>query len=183
MARARRRQPYDPSKIHDRRAGESNRGVENYLTPKEVDDPYELGGKIIVMRSTRDDPLADLHARHMIDEAQYQAGREFQKHFEAVESGARAIDFTKEAVDGGRLYEGITDARMKSSDMLTIAYEKLGLNGQIIVHEVLVHNLTRKQMAESRGLSGKAWEEYYGKRFRECLDTLALVYGFAMEKR
>jgi hypothetical protein len=182
VARTRRR-PYDPSKPHDRRATESNRGIENHLTPKEVDDPYEIGGKIIVMRSTRDDPLADLHARHMIDEAQYHAGREFQRHFEAVESGARAIDFTKEAVDGGRIYEGITDARMKSSDMLTIAYEKLGLNGQVIVHEVLVHNLTRKQMAESRGLTGKAWEEYYGKRFRECLDTLALVYGFAMEKR
>jgi hypothetical protein len=182
-SRTRRRQPNDLKNVHDRRAGESNRGVENYLTPKEVDDPYEQGGKIIVMRSTRDDPLADLHARHMIDEAQYHAGREFQRHFEAVESGARAIDFTKEAVDGGRNYEGITDARMRSSDMLTIAYEKLGLNGQVIVHEVLVHNLTRKQMAESRGLSGKRWEEYIGMRFRECLDTLALVYGFAMEKR
>jgi hypothetical protein len=181
VARAKRRQPYDPSKAHDRRAGESNRGVENYLTPKEVDDPYEAGGKIIVMRSTRDDPLADLHARHMIDEAQYHAGREFQRHFEAVESGARAIDFTKEAVDGGRNYEGITDSRMQSSDMLKVSYARLGLNGQVIVHEVLVHNMTRKQMAESRGLVGKRWEEYYGMRFRECLDTLALVYGFAME--
>ena len=183
MARTRRRAPYDPSKAHDRRATESNRGVANHLTPKEVDDPFEQGAKIIVMRSTRDDPLGDLHARNMIDEAQYHAGREFQRHFEAVESGARAIDFTKEAVDGGRIYEGITDARMKSSDMLTVAYAQLGLNGQVIVHEVLVHNMTRKQMAESRGLTGKSWEEYYGKRFRECLDTLALVYGYAMEKR
>jgi hypothetical protein len=152
------------------------------LTPKEVDDPYEVGGKIIVMRSTRDDPLADLHARHMIDEAQYHAGREFQRHFEAVESGARAIDFTKEAVDGGRNYEGITDSRMQSSDMLKVSYARLGLNGQVIVHEVLVHNMTRKQMAESRGLVGKRWEEYMGMRFRECLDTLAIVYGFAMKE-
>lgn len=38
MARIRRRQPNDLKNVHDRRAGESNRGVENYLTPKEVDD-------------------------------------------------------------------------------------------------------------------------------------------------
>jgi hypothetical protein len=182
VARTRRRAPYDPSKAHDRRATESNRGVANHLTPKEVDDPFEMGAKIIVMRSTRDDPLGDLHARNMIDEAQYHAGREFQRHFEAVESGARAIDFTKEAVDGGRLYEGITDARMRSSDMLKIAYEKLGMRGQVYVHEVLVQNLTRKQMAESRGLSGRRWEEYIGTRFRECLDTLAEVYGFAQKR-
>jgi hypothetical protein len=175
-----RQREAEEAKKRDRQSRDLLRNAR--VSAMEVVDPLD-GEKIVVLRSTRDDPLADLHARHMIDEAQYHAGREFQRHFEAVESGARAIDFTKEAVDGGRNYEGITDARMRSSDMLTIAYEKLGLNGQVIVHEVLVHNLTRKQMAESRGLSGKRWEEYIGMRFRECLDTLALVYGFAMEKR
>jgi hypothetical protein len=182
VARAKRRQPYDPSKAHDRRAGESNRGVENYLTPKEVDDPYEAGGKIIVMRSTRDDPLADLHARHMIDEAQYQAGRAFQHDFETAERGPRAIDPSKEAVDGGLMPEPITEAQRRSARQLAIVYRQLGQDGSAIVHAVLVHNLTRKQVAESRGLSGKGWEEYYGKRFRECLDCLAIVYGFAMKE-
>ena len=51
------------------------------------------------------------------------------------------------------------------------------------IHAVLVHNQTRKQIAESRGLVGRRWEEYYGMRFRECLDCLALEYGFVMEKR
>ena len=183
MARAKRRQPNDLKNIHDRRATESNRGIENHLTPKEVDDPYEVGGKIIVMRSTRDDPLADLHARHMIDEAQYQAGRAFQSDFETAESGARAIDFTKEAVDGGTMPDPLSEARMRAGKQLAIVYKALGLDGQVIVHEVLVHNMTRKQMTESRGLAGKRYEEYIGMRFRECLDCLALVYGFAMEKR
>jgi hypothetical protein len=84
MARTRRRMPYDPSKAHDRRAAGSNRGVENYLTPEEVDDPYEAGGKIIVMRSTRNDPLARLHDRKQIDEAQYHGGRAFQHDFETA---------------------------------------------------------------------------------------------------
>jgi len=182
VARTKRRQPYDPSKAHDRRASDSNRGVENYLTPKEVDDPYEAGGKIIVMRSTRDDPLADLHARHMIDEAQYQAGREFQSDFETAERGPRAIDPSKEAVDGGVMPEPITEAQRRAARQLAIVYRALGQDGAALTHDVLVHSKTRAQIAQSRGLTGKRWEEYYGMRFRECLDCLALVYGFAMEK-
>jgi hypothetical protein len=148
-----------------------------------VDDPYEAGGKIIVMRSTRDDPLGDLHARNMIDEAQYQAGRAFQSDFETAESGARAIDFTREAVDGGMMPEPLSEARIRAGRQLAIVYRKLGMNGAVIVHDVLVHNRTRKQVAESRGYVGKRYEEYFGMRFRECLDCLALVYGFSMEKR
>lgn len=182
MARTKRRQPYDPSKAHDRRASESNRGVQNYLTPEEVDDPYEAGGKIIVMRSTRDDPLADLHSRSMIDEAQYWAGREFQKDFETAERGPRAIDPSKEAVDGGMAPEPITEAQRSAAKQLAVVYRQLGQNGSALVHDVLVHAKTRKQVAESRGLSGKRWEEYFGMRFRECLDCMALVYGFSMER-
>ena len=182
-SRTRKRTPYDPSKAHDRRASDSNRGVESYLTPKEVDDPYEVGGKIIVMRSTRDDPLADLHARHMIDEAQYHAGREFQNDFETAERGPRAIDPSKEAVDGGMAPEPITESQRRAARQLAVVYRQLGQNGSALVPDVLVHAKTRAQVAASRGLQGKRWEEYYGMRFRECLDCLALVYGFSMEKR
>lgn len=181
MARTRRRTPYDPNRPHDRRATESNRGVANHLTPKEVDDPYEQGAKIIVMRSTRDDPLGDLHSRQMIDEAQYQAGREFQKDFEMAERGPRAIDPAKEAVDGGRLPEPLTDSQMRAGMQLKVVYEALGMNGSAIVHDVLVHNRTRSQVAAIRGLQGKSWEEYFGKRFRECLDCMAVIYGYSMK--
>jgi hypothetical protein len=183
MARTKRRQPYDPSKPHDRRAEGSNLGVQKYLVPREVDDPYEIGGKILVMRSTRDDPLADLHARRMIDEAQYHAGREFQSDFETAERGPRAIDPGKEAVDGGTMPEPITEAQQRAAKMLARAYSALGQDGSALTHDVLVHSKTRAQVAQSRGLVGRRWEEYFGMRFRECLDCLALVYGFAMDRR
>lgn len=149
------------------------------MTPKEVDDPFELGAKIIVMRSTRDDPLGDLHARHMIDEAQYQAGREFQNDFETAERGPRAIDPSKEYVDGGALPEPITEAQRRAARQLAIVYRALGQDGSAIVHDVLVHCRTRAQVASRRGVQGRTWDEYFGRRFRECLDCLALVYGFA----
>ena len=182
MARPKRRQPYDPSKAHDRRATDLNMGIGQHVAPIEIDDPMEAGGRLIVMRSTRDDPLADLHVRKMIDEAQYHAGRAFQYDFEAAERGPRAIDPSKEAVDGGQMPEPITEAQRKAARQLGVVYRALGQDGAALTHDVLIHSKTRSQIASSRGLVGKRWEEYYGMRFRECLDCLALVYGFAMRR-
>jgi nucleotide-binding universal stress UspA family protein len=177
MARAKRRQPYDPA-VHDRRTTDLLRNAQ--VAAIEVDDPMELGGKLMVMRSTRDDPLAELHARGQIDEAQYQSGRAFQEDFETAERGPRAIDPSKEAVDGGVMPEPITEAQRKAAKQLAVVYRALGQDGAALVHEVLVHGKGRKQIAEARGLSGERWEKYFGMRFRECLDCMALVYGFAM---
>jgi hypothetical protein len=177
MARPKRRQPYDPA-AHDRRATDLLRNAQ--VAPLEVDDPMELGGKLIVMRSTRDDPLADMHARGHIDEAQYQGGRAFQLDFETAERGPRAIDPSKEAVDGGLMPEPITEAQQRAARQLAVVYRRLGQNGAALAHDVLVHGKTRAQVAEARGLAGKRWEEYFGMRFRECLDCMAVVYGFAM---
>jgi len=189
-----KRKPYNPAlaeyqrqqkeaedaKKRDRKSQDLLRNAR--VAAMETSDPIS-GDKIVVLRSTRDDPLADLHARHMIDEAQYQAGRSFQEDWETAERGARAVDPGKEYVDGGLAPEPITEAQRRAVRQLAIVHRKLGADGSAIVHGVLVHNRTRKQIAESRGLTGKRWEEYYGMRFRECLDCLALVYGFAMEKR
>ena len=151
-----------------------------HVVPIEVSDPYEAGEKIIVMRSTRDDPLGDLHARRQIDEAQYQGGRAFQSTFELAERGSRAIDFTLEYVDGGLMPEPITEAQRRATKQLVVVYRELGADGSAIVHDVLVHNRTRAQVAARRNLAGERWEKYYGLRFQECLDCLARVYGFAM---
>ncbi len=180
MARTRRRQPFNPA-AHDRRTTDLLRNAQ--VAPLEVDDPFEIGAKLIVMRSTRDDPLGDMHARGFIDEAQYSAGRAFQGDFEAAERGPRAIDPSKEAVDGGMAPEPITEAQRKAARQLAVVYRALGQDGSAIAHDVLVHMKTRAQVAQSRGFVGERWERYYGLRFRECLDCMALVYGFAMTER
>jgi len=180
MGRAKRR-PYDPGKIHDRRTSDLVRGAE--VAPIEIDDPLEAGGRLYVMRSTRNDPLASLHARRHIDEAQYQAGRAFQGDFETAERGPRAIDPSKEYVDGGELPEPITEGQRKAGIRLAVVYRELGQNGSALAHDVLIHGRTHKQIANLRGFTGEQWEKYFGMRFRECLDCLALVYGLAMESR
>ena len=57
----------------------------------EVDDPLGLdpGDKIVTLRSLRNDPLARLHSRRQIDEAQFQGGRAFQNDWEKPNAGRR----------------------------------------------------------------------------------------------
>lgn len=148
----------------------------------EVDDPWD-GGKIVVARSLRDDPLARLHVRNQIDDAQFYGGRAFQRDFEVAERGPRAIDPSKEAVDGGRMPEPITESQRAAVKRLANVYAALGREGSSLVHEVLVHRSTMADMASRRSLSGERWERYFGMRFRECLTKLAIVYGLAMEPR
>jgi hypothetical protein len=181
MARPKRRQPYDPNKIHDRRTTDKLKDAQ--LAPQEVDDPFELGGKIIVMRSIRNDPLAALHARSHIDDAQYHGGRAFQRDFEVAERGPGAIDPSKEAVDGGRIPEPITDAQQAAVARLGTADRELGQHGSAIVRAVLIHGMSIEQVGASRGTTKEPELKYLGRRFRECLDCLAKVYGFAMEAR
>jgi hypothetical protein len=38
-----------------------------------------------------------------------------------------------------------------------------------------------EQVGQRRGLSTQRWIDYFSRRLRECLDRLALIYGFSSE--
>ncbi|MEA3183469.1 MAG: hypothetical protein QOI59_6992 [Gammaproteobacteria bacterium] len=179
MPRAKRNKPYNPAKAHDRRSRDLPRHAE--VAAVEVDNPLALepGEKIVALRSIRDDPLARLHSRRQIDEAQYQGGRAFQHDWEKAERGPSAVDPTSEYVDGGQMREPITEGQRKAVLRLNRAERELGADGSALVHDVLVHGLTMEQVALRRGLRTQRWKDYFARRFCECLDRLALIYGFA----
>ena len=183
MARAKRKKPYNPAKIHDRRSRDLLRNAE--VAAIEVDDPLGLdpGDKIVTLRSIRNDPLARLHTHRQIDEAQYQGGRAFQDDWEKAERGPQAVDLSREYVDGGQRREPITERQRKAVLRLNRAEHELGADGSALVHEVLVLGMTMEQIGERRGVHGQRWIDYFARRFRECLDRLALMYGFATERR
>jgi hypothetical protein len=183
MARAKRNRPYDPAKVHDRRSRDLLRNAE--VAAVEVDDPLALepGEKIVTLRSIRNDPLARLQAHRHIDEAQYQGGRAFQDDWEKAERGPRAIDPSREYVDGGQFREPITERQRKAVLRLNRVERELGADGAALVHEVLILGMTMEQIGQQRGWRGQRWIDYLARRFRECLDRLALIYGFATERR
>jgi hypothetical protein len=183
VPRTRRKRPHDPAKAHDRRSRDLPRNAE--VAAIEVDDPLalEAGDKIVTLRSIRNDPLGRLHSHRQIDEAQYQGGRAFQADWERAERGPQAVDPTREYVDGVRMREPITEAQRKAVLRLNRAERELGVYGAALVHEVLVLGMSTEQIGQRRGLHAQRWRDYFSRRLCECLDRLALIYGFATERR
>ena len=183
MPRAKRKKPYDPSTAHDRRSQDLPRNAE--VATFEVDNPLALepGEKIVALRSIRNDPLARLHTHHQIDEAQYQAGRAFQDDWEKAERGPQALDPTREYVDASPAREPITERQRKAVVRLGRVERELGADGAALVRDVLILGMTMEQISVHRALRGQRWMDYFAKRLRECLDRLALIYGFATPRR
>lgn len=181
MARARRNKSYKLAGIYDRRSREAPFNAE--VAEVEVDNPLALepGEKIVAIRSVRGDPLGRLHSHHQIDEAQYRGGRAFQNDWERAERGPQAIDPTREYVDGSRTREPVTESQRQAVLRLNRVEHELGTDGAALVHDVLVLGLTMDQIGERRAVQTQRWNDYFARRFRECLDRLALIYGFATE--
>ena len=161
--------------VHDMRAQELPKDAQ--VAPVEIDDPYEPGAKIIAFRSITG-PLEYMHARGQIDEAQYKAGRQMQTFYEQSEiGGVRAIDPAKEAVDGGRMAETLTEQVQRSIQEVMRLEKALGLEGASLCRHVLCHGFSIAQCAAMRGMESAHYKNYIGNRFREVLETLAVELG------
>jgi hypothetical protein len=165
--------------IHDRRATDLPFNAKVAATI--ADDPYEPGAKVSVLRSLRDDPLAAMHNARQIDQAQFVAGRHWQRAFELAQGGGvRAVDLTRERVDGSRIPQAsITDAQIRAFADLTKAMTALGLEGESLVKDFLGRGWCLSDIAARRGVTSERERGYIGWRLRECLNTLAVTFGYA----
>jgi hypothetical protein len=161
--------------VHDRRA-EILPFQDTGVATDCVDDPYGVG-KINVIRSVRDDPLAGMHSRRFIDDAQFAAGRHWQQCWEDSEIGqVRAIDTTKEPVDGGGAScTPFTDKQREAFRELQLASVVLGYEGDMIIREVLAQRMSLKDV----GLKHHRPKKFIGQRFRECLESMAKLWSYA----
>lgn len=182
MAKAKRSKSYRLANGHDRRSRDLPRNAQ--VVSVEVEDPLGLepGEKIVVLRSIRNDPLGRLHSHRQIDDAQYQAGRAFQNDWERAERGPQAVDPGREFVDGAQRREPITESQRQAVLRLNRAERELGADGSALVHDVLVQGMTMEQVGERREANSQRWKDYFARRFRECLDRLALMYGFSTQR-
>jgi hypothetical protein len=173
----RAQQAAEDAKKRDRKSQDLLRNAR--VAAMEVDDPIS-GDKIVVLRSIRSDPLGNLHAKKYIREDQYQAGREYQNYFELAQGHQQACDPSQPYVDQSFRHRGVSVTQSAALMRLNAANRELGQNGSALVMDVLITGLSISQVGEKRGVGGEIELKYLGKRFREALDTLALVYGFAM---
>ncbi len=166
----------DETKVYDRMSADLP--TNSQVVPAVVRDG--AGDYIKVLRSVRDDPLAGMLSRGQIDAAQYEGGRLWQQYREDSEiGGAQAIDTTKEAVDGGRFKEPDITKLSTALRELRRANEILGAYGASLVEDILGRRMSIAEVAAARSMPRQREIDYLGKRFRECLESLAKWGRFA----
>lgn len=89
------------------------------LAVDDVDDPYERGAKLRIVRNVREHPIAMLAHMGRITEAQRIAGMEFCRRFEAASIGQQqAIDYSRTRVDGGGAIEPLPERIQEAVEWL-----------------------------------------------------------------
>ncbi len=147
----------------------------------EIENPLNPEQRLVVWQGTRSDPLAAMRNARQIDECQYLAGRHWQKAYEAAEiGGARAIDYTRDKVDGGQIAQPtISDTQARAFSDLSKARKALGEYSWTIVFDVLGCHMTVRQCAERRMMRSDTEQRYIGMRFRTSLDEMAIIFNLA----
>lgn len=142
--------------------------------------------KAIVTASLRHDPLARLHKRSHISDAEYAAGDWLRAQFELLNRAAlRGVDISKPFVDGSAAGRApLTGAQQRAGKHTLRAYRTLGSEGFRLVYAVLGERKYIEQVAEHYALdrgtpATKRDVLYLGRRFRECLNTMSFTFGFA----
>lgn len=191
--------------IHDRRATDIPANVR--VASIEIDDPFGIPDgaryephirrsdgsvgpnvlafdgqqKITVAMAVRDDPLAALYSASQIDDAMFRAGRHWQKARELTEiGGIRAIDPTKEAVDGGGIPQStVSDSYSQAMKDLDKAKRDLGRDDYSLINDILGRGVTIARAAVDRGYLSERKRSSVGDWFRRVLMRLAVIYGYA----
>lgn len=175
---ARKKKPAIVAKPHDRRAEPPHNAT---ITTDQVDDPYEPGASLLVVRSLRDDLLATMLHRRQITRWQFEAGRQWQILWQQAEIGSmRSIDPEQLRVDGTSPTNPAR--RWRALQRLHHISKIIGTQGQGMLYDVLVTGLTLRGIAAGRGLSSRPGSNdliYLGRRLRECLDAVAHELGLA----
>lgn len=162
--------------IQQKRAGMEGRFEVGH---KRVESPYS-GETEIARVNVRHDALEHMHARRQITDAEKVAGDRFVCLCEMASiGGARAVDYSRTPVDGGRIADNLSDQVMSATKELAEVRKCLGETGMRILEMVLVSGLTIRQVAAADAYTAnrKRSELYAGRRFKEALGDLALMWA------
>lgn len=171
-------QPKPLGIIYDHRV--TDRNPEDFI---DVENPYDREQTIRVSIEMRD-PLTWMHSRGIIDEPRRIAGEEWRRRRQQSQFGLGAIDTTKQSVDGGKIYEPISDNQLDAARYMRECrweLEALGLRIEepqmnFIIESFLAEHRFLGQIAALLGRRGDRWVTYYTGRIRDGLNTIAIVF-------
>lgn len=178
---AQRKRKMKSEKVHDRRNTDALVALQNSV-PVVVKDPHDLdGGEIVVLATTRDDVLRQLHTapKDPIDDAQFAAGRKWEEDWQRAQLGhvSSSGQWQERVQGGGVSSEILTDQVREAVKRLGKADRELGIIGCAILRDILGSRVTFEACAvKYRGNSEDRAMRYIKSRFRECLESLVVVY-------
>lgn len=132
-------------------------------------NPRYLGAAV----NLRESAIVALKAKGAIDDGQYKAAEKFCRLYEAMGgTGARAIDYSREHVDGGGIAQSIGDGQIEAGRKLKLAYDALtdryGVYAWKLVGYVCGDGLSIHDMTETR-----RQRDTMSDNLRAYLDVLA----------
>ena len=149
-----------------------------------VDNPLALvrdeNLKREAIRTLRDDTLAALHARQAIDDAMFYAGRLLQKCYDNSQIGSVcAIDPSKEAVDGGRFPEPLSERQIKASSELASIRKQFKWEEWHMLDGIVCQGKTIQNYGMSLGMTTGREFDWVSRQFKQYLNKLAKICHFA----
>jgi hypothetical protein len=144
------------------------------LVAREVPDPYD-GKHLTVIVNTRESTLGHMLARGLIDEGQKAAGDRFRAIYErAIIGAAKAFDYRRPKVDGGKLFDPMHSSSAEAARALKWVRGLVGEADYSLLVLIAGDGRTiRDVVGDSR-----AARLYAGHRFRDALAILAVKWGF-----
>ena len=164
----------DP-KTYDRRATDILEKAQ--VIAVEIACPINPQDNIVVLKSVRDDYLLKVHSKDEIDDNGLRVGRDLQWAYENLEMGTiKAIDTTRDRVDGGALYDPLVDDRRgKALKHIEWATKVIGRAHEPIMRDFLAFGLWPGQVARKRGYDTDQMANHFSWLFKQCLVQLALA--------
>lgn len=145
------------------------------------DNPRTIEAEINIRESS----IATMLARKHIDEVQALAGNRYRSIYEAAgQSGTRALDWTVERVDGGRVTDGLTARRMDALTEYGRLQRVVGQLGGSVLDRVCGERMSLSEVvvltrgADLSRSQRQEEAEFLGKLLRRNLDILADWWGY-----
>lgn len=180
------------TQVHDRRADKPFNGDIAVVT---IDDAFALAplasftlndrqeivpvkrDQVTAITSLRNDPLAKMLVRETIDRECYDAGRRWQFIYERAEVGSvSSIDPAKEAVDGGRIREVLTNRQAEAMAAMRKINAALTPSESTLLMAVLGESMFLADVARAFGWP-QTWRQiqFLGAEFKKTLKKLSQV--------
>lgn len=147
----------------------------------EVVDP-ETYGRRIVKRSLEHDTLRTLFLKKRIDEETHAAGEKFHELWvKAQLSPCRSMDYSRQRVDGGRVFGDISVAQQQAHKELALIAKAIGYDKYLIICAVVGGGHSLRSLAgrwHAVDKSSLSVEAYRSKLTVHILDALGALVAF-----